>query len=86
MRSGMIGNLIGILSGLFGILLGGSIGALAGSASDSDDVVGTVGAVNLDYRSLFLHFENNSLFYCASLLNNLKADFEQAQPLCCEVH
>ena len=49
MRSGMIGNLIGILSGLFGILLGGSIGALAGSASDSDDVVGTVGAVNLDY-------------------------------------
>ena len=44
----MIGNLIGILSGLFGILLGGSIGALAGSASDSDDVVGTVGVVNLD--------------------------------------
>lgn len=27
-----------------------------------DGVVGTVGTVNLDYRSLFLHFENNALF------------------------
>lgn len=41
----------------------------------ADDIVGTVGTVNLDYRSLFLHFENNSLFYDASLLKDLKADF-----------
>lgn len=40
-----------------------------------DGVVGTVGTVNLDYRSLFLHFENNSLFYKAALLEDLKADF-----------
>lgn len=40
-----------------------------------DDIVGTVGTVNLDYRSLFLHFENNSIFYKASLLADLKKDF-----------
>jgi len=44
-----------------------------------DDKVGTVGTVNLDYRSLFLHFENNSLFYGASLLKDVKADFLAAQ-------
>ena len=50
-----------------------------------DDVIGTVGTVNLDYRSLFLHFENNSLFYRASLLDDLRSDFEQTQALCREV-
>lgn len=47
-----------------------------------DDVVGTVGTVNLDYRSLFLHFENNSLFYRASLLDDVKADFLATQKQC----
>lgn len=49
-----------------------------------DDLVGTIGTVNLDYRSLFLHFENNSLFYRAALLKELKADFEATQKLCRE--
>ena len=49
-----------------------------------DGVVGTVGTVNLDYRSLFLHFENNSLFYRASLLDDLKADFLETQEKCVE--
>ncbi len=49
-----------------------------------DGVVGTVGTVNLDYRSLFLHFENNSLFYRASLLDSLKADFLDTQEKCLE--
>ena len=44
-----------------------------------DGVIGTVGTVNLDYRSLFLHFENNSLFYKASLLADLKADYLATQ-------
>lgn len=50
----------------------------------ADDVIGTVGTVNLDYRSLFLHFENNSLFYRASLLTDLKADFLATQAKCRE--
>ncbi len=49
-----------------------------------DGIVGTVGTVNLDYRSLFLHFENNSLFYRASLLDHLKADFLETQEKCAE--
>lgn len=49
-----------------------------------DGAVGTVGTVNLDYRSLFLHFENNSLFYRASLLESLKADFLATQAQCAE--
>ncbi len=49
-----------------------------------DGIVGTVGSVNLDYRSLFLHFENNSLFYRASLLDDLKADFLATQEKCRE--
>ena len=49
-----------------------------------DGIVGTVGTVNLDYRSLFLHFENNSLFYKASLLEDLKQDFLDTQEKCRE--
>ena len=49
-----------------------------------DDLVGAIGTVNLDYRSLFLHFENNSLFYRAPLLADLKADFASTQALCVE--
>ena len=49
-----------------------------------DDVIGTIGTVNLDYRSLFLHFENNALFYQAPILKDLKADFLSTQTQCRE--
>ena len=47
-----------------------------------DDKIGTIGTVNLDYRSLFLHFENNALFYQAPVLKDLKADFLSTQEQC----
>lgn len=47
-----------------------------------DDIAGTIGTVNLDYRSLFLHFENNSLFYDAPILHDIKADFLNTQTQC----
>lgn len=50
-----------------------------------DDVAGTIGTVNLDYRSLFLHFENNSLFYGAPILRDIKADFLDTQAQCREM-
>ncbi len=50
-----------------------------------DDDIGVIGTVNLDYRSLFLHFECNALFYRASLLSDLKADFLRTQAKCREV-
>ena len=47
-----------------------------------DDKIGTIGTVNLDYRSLFLHFENNALFYQAPVLKDLKTDFISTQAQC----
>ena len=51
----------------------------------SDDRVATVGTVNLDYRSLFLHFENNSLFFNSSIVMAVKNDFLVTQKECREV-
>lgn len=59
-------------------------GFVHAKASLIDGVVGTVGTVNLDYRSLFLHFENNSVFYRASLLSDLRADYLATQSKCRE--
>lgn len=50
-----------------------------------DDCVATIGTVNLDYRSLFLHFENNSLFYRSSVISKIKADFLATQEKCVEI-
>ena len=47
-----------------------------------DDRAATVGTVNLDYRSLFLHFENNSLFYRGSIVAHMKEDFLATQSQC----
>ena len=60
-------------------------GFLHAKACLVDGQLGTLGTVNLDYRSLFLHFECNALFYRASLLQDLKADFLQTQSLCREI-
>lgn len=49
-----------------------------------DDEIGTIGTVNLDYRSLYLHFENNALFYQAPLLKDFKADLVIVQEQCRE--
>lgn len=40
-----------------------------------DDDICTIGTVNLDSRSLFLHFENNTLFYKNNVSLLLKDDF-----------
>lgn len=41
----------------------------------SDDKIAGIGTVNLDYRSLFLHFECNAVFYKADMIQVLKKDF-----------
>ena len=41
--------------------------------------------INLDYRSLFLHFENNSFFYRSSIIAAIKDDFIATQAKCKEV-
>ena len=47
-----------------------------------DGQVATLGTVNLDYRSLFLHFECNSLFYKADIIESLKKDYETSLESC----
>lgn len=42
-----------------------------------DDEIATVGSVNLDYRSLYLHFECGVLLYRQKVLRDIKRDFEQ---------
>lgn len=47
-----------------------------------DDKVCTIGTVNLDYRSLFLHYECNSIFYKSNIITELKLDFLNTQDKC----
>lgn len=39
-----------------------------------DDVISTVGTVNLDYRSLYLHFENGLFLYYVNEIDSIKQD------------
>jgi len=40
----------------------------------SDDEIAVVGTINLDYRSLYLHFECATLLYRTNAIENIKAD------------
>ena len=42
----------------------------------ADDAVACVGTINLDYRSLYLHFENGCVIYDNPALKDIEADFE----------
>ena len=42
----------------------------------SDDICGTVGSINLDYRSLYLHYECAAYLYKIPALVDIKDDFE----------
>jgi len=50
-----------------------------------DDRCATVGTVNLDYRSMFLHFENGVLLYGTPTVADIKADFLDTQEKSLEV-
>jgi cardiolipin synthase len=50
-----------------------------------DDEYATVGTVNLDYRSMFLHFENGVLLYETPSVMDIKADFLSTQDMSLQV-
>ena len=50
----------------------------------ADDKIAGIGTVNLDYRSLFLHFECNAVFYKSDMIPELKRDFLDTQRECVE--
>lgn len=52
----------------------------------SDDDVATVGTVNLDYRSLFLHFECGTCIYNSGVIENIKEDFLNTLKKCCKIN
>ena len=61
-----------------------SPGFVHGKAFIADDKLAGIGTVNLDYRSLFLHFECNCVFYKADIIKELKKDFLKTQKECVE--
>jgi len=50
-----------------------------------DGKIASVGTSNLDYRSLYHHFENNVLLYGSDAVQAMAADFEDLFPQCREV-
>ena len=50
-----------------------------------DGILASIGTSNFDYRSLYLHFENNVLMYKSSAVTQMAADFDSLFPLCREV-
>ena len=51
----------------------------------SDDSTAVVGSINLDYRSLYLHFECASLFYGSPSVLDVKRDFLETLRACEEI-
>ncbi len=51
----------------------------------ADDEVGVVGTINLDYRSLYLHFECAVWLYRTRSVMEIKEDFLQTLPLCRQI-
>ena len=48
----------------------------------SDDKIATVGTTNLDFRSLYLHFECGVLIYSSETIKDIKEDFLRTIPSC----
>lgn len=51
----------------------------------SDDDTATVGTINLDYRSLYLHFECGTFIYNNSEIDRIERDFQQTLAKCHKV-
>lgn len=50
-----------------------------------DDKIATVGTINLDYRSLYLHFENGIFLYDCDTVMAIKADIEETLKDCNQI-
>ncbi len=51
----------------------------------SDDKTAIVGSANMDYRSLYLHFENCCAFYGGQMVQDVRADLEECMSVSNEV-
>ena len=76
----------------FGALLHGGVrvfeytpGFLHAKELVADGRLAICGSVNLDFRSLYLHFEDGVFCYRSTCLEQVKQDFEDTFPICHEV-
>ncbi len=51
----------------------------------SDDRYAVVGTVNMDFRSLYLHYEDAVYLYDADAIEDIARDFEETFPVCREI-
>lgn len=51
----------------------------------SDNQIATIGSVNLDYRSLYHHFENGVVFIDSPIVDSVKRDFDQTLKDCIQM-
>lgn len=51
----------------------------------ADHIIGTVGSINLDYRSFFHHFECGALMYKTEAIKTVENDFEKTKLECTEI-
>jgi cardiolipin synthase len=51
----------------------------------SDDNKAVVGTINLDYRSLYHHFECATYMYQTDCIPDIERDFQETLVKCCEV-
>ena len=51
----------------------------------SDDCMATCGTINLDYRSLYLHFECGAYMYSNDVLHDVEQDFKETLKQCQEI-
>ena len=51
----------------------------------ADDKIATVGTINFDYRSLYLHFECGTLHYKNQVVSQVRDDFLATQEKCHQV-
>lgn len=50
-----------------------------------DDEAAVIGTINLDYRSLYHHFENAAFLYGYSAIKDMRQDFDDTFALCADV-
>ena len=51
----------------------------------ADDELAVIGTINLDYRSLYLHFECGTFLYQAAAVGELKKDYLATMAQCSEI-
>ena len=57
-------------------------GFIHGKTFCSDDEIAVVGSINLDYRSLYLHFECAAWFLDGSVVRSVREDFDETLKKC----